>query len=40
MMPILERHRITHLFIIGGNDSAETAHALAGEAKTRDQGLR
>ena len=31
-MRALEQHGITHLFSIGGNDSAETAHRLAGEA--------
>ncbi len=31
VMETLDRHRIGYLFVIGGNDSAETAHRIASE---------
>ena len=40
VLQIFARHRITYLFSIGGNDSAEAAHRLALAAGDRGQPLR
>jgi len=38
-LKILDKHRINHLFVIGGNDSADTAHRLAVQAREAGQEL-
>jgi len=40
VMQTLQEYGITYLFTIGGNDSAETAHSLAQQARATDQKLR
>ena len=39
VLDILREHGIAHIFSIGGNDSADTAHRLAAEARARGQAL-
>ena len=40
ILEVLERNHIHHVYVIGGNDSADTAHRLAAQARQHGQDLR